>query len=66
MDNEQERENLRLEQKVAEEAYDLLISASIYLYDPVIFSEKVLQFIKDRQEKTTEPAQLLGSDLNGF
>ena len=59
MDNEQEREKLRLEQKVSEAAYELMINASFYFYDPVIFAEKVLQFIKERQEKEIYPAQLL-------
>ena len=51
MDNEQKREELRLEQKVAESAYELMINASFYFYDPVIFAEKVLKFIKERQGK---------------
>ena len=52
MNNEQKRQELRLEQKVSDVAYDVMITANVYNYDPVLFAEKILQFIKEKQEKT--------------
>ena len=57
MDIEEKRQQLTFEQKVSDSAYDIMITASIYLYDPVFFAEKILQFIMEKQDK--EPAQFL-------
>ena len=51
MDNEQKRQELKLEQKVSEVGYDILITANIYNYDPVSFAEKILQFIKEKTKQ---------------
>ena len=48
MDNEKKMEDLRLEQKATDVAYDVIITANIYGYDPIMFAEKVLQFIKEK------------------
>ena len=57
MNIEEKRKQLTFEQQVSDSAYNVMITASIYLYDPVLFAEKILQFVKDKQEK--EPAQFL-------
>lgn len=53
MDNEKKRQELTMEKQVHEAGYNILITASIYNFDEVEFAEKILQFVKEKQEKST-------------